>query len=936
MFLASTPGIRKVIAALLAGALAAATLRTITDQPTAHQYAILGACILLLTAAFPQSSPLNVTVALPAVTSGWRLATSILLIAAGCGLAAVAAWNGYAVYDNLFYGGFEQYIAGGVCVAIGLTLLSTWPDHSMLGRARQAVGMHAVEMSVVAPILLFGFFLRIYRLASFPPALGFPITDEPQIGGGAINTLHYNGHPWQYPELVYSAIASFRFFGVSMATLRYPSAVISCVLLVAFYFYARMYFHWPVAAVGTALLAVSHWDLAYSRDVIPATWMMVYELLIFLLAARAARGQGTYAAYAVMGVLTGMGAYSHASFRLVPLLLIVWTVGWLIVNRRSVVTLLRVHAPGWALYLVMALLVAWPFVGVARNNTTMAFTERFTSILPVVFNRGSVPDPGGLVKSNMQLIAGFFFGLGDTWGAVDPIGTPMLDLFTGTLFALGLGYAVLHFWRPHLLMWLIWLLITLITGALLTVDFAAERFLGALPVIFLLACIPLQLCYDAIVSWRQALRWAAVVVLIPLLCLSGISNIRAYFVSLPDNSNFQHVYYTPTADMLGYFRPRADNSFNYLLADLTFPAQLSDYGWLAGEPQGRNAANLADLLPMHDAVTGQAVNVMVSDPYPTAEIANAIRLVYPHVSEQQWWNRFHDQAYAGLTIAAADVIAAQGLDGPCPRPAPCMPATAPASTGKFSRHAFWSGSLFVPVAGYYHVSQTGPQETAARVVVEGKDIAQGAQLLSGWCTIVVDLIGAAAETTPHLVWTGPNVSGDVPANYLRKTAAHGLVLQFLSTPPAFSPIVPAARVPFPYFVLSPNENGGRPPTPDGGYAFRAMLTGIVAPGHAGRYLVAAATFGGTMSVFLDGRRAAMPVAGIPGSMDGHAVVASTFTLALDGRPQVLQIQYDTRSTQNQFSGIALYRVLRDGTHTFFPWEWLSPPANQTLLSWIPG
>jgi hypothetical protein len=115
-----------------------------------------------------------------------------------------------------------------------------------------------------------------------------------------------------------------------------------------------------------------------------------------------------------------------------------------------------------------------------------------------------------------------------------------------------------------------------------------------------------------------------------------------------------------------------------------------------------------------------------------------------------------------------------------------------------------------------------------------------------------------------------------------------------------------------------------------------MLTGIVAPGHAGRYLVAAATFGGTMSVFLDGRRAAMPVAGIPGSMDGHAVVASTFTLALDGRPQVLQIQYDTRSTQNQFSGIALYRVLRDGTHTFFPWEWLSPPANQTLLSWIPG
>ena len=921
-----------------AAVLVALTLSRIAGQPTSFQCGLLAFGIVLFCVAFPRAPRLVVAPAAPYIASRRRVLSGGVLVLCGLALAAVAAQSGYSSYDNLFNGGFWQYVVGGSMTVVGLAVATTHFDARTLPRVRAGLAAHTPEVACAGLLLLIGLGLRLFRITYFPPALGWPITDEPQIGLAAIGIMKHGGHAWQYPELVYTAIVSIKLFGVSMAALRYPDALASFIGLGAFYCFARMYFRWEVAAAGTGLLAVSHWDLAYSRIVIPATWMMVYELIIFLLAVRAVRGKGSYLAYCAMGILTGMGSYSHASFRLVPLLLVVWALGWLVMQKKASAALLGRHLLGWALYVVCALLTALPYIAIARADTTMAFSERFTSIMPVLFDRSSISDPGSLMQGHLQNLVNFFVGSGDPWAAVNPPNTPMLDVWTGTLFLLGLGYALAHCRRPHYLMWVAWLGITLITGGILTSDFAPERFIGALPVVFLLACIPLQLAYDALTSQshRGRIKWGAGLGLVAVLCIAGQSNLETYFVSLPNSHDFKFVYDNPATDLVTYFGPRSLNSYNFLLSDQTFPAAGSDYGWLANEPAGRNAADLGDLLPIHDAITESRVDVMLGASYPPAEMAQAVRQIYPSGHGQNWMVPLTGQHYSAVTISSADIAATQDLAGPCASLDTCSPSAHSPAQAVWPGHAFWTGSIYIPQTGQYRLWLPQSQGVESVLRIENQSSTGGLSLLSGWYTLSVEVGGASATAMPRIAWLGPGVSGTVPANYLRKSPAHGMILQFVDEHQPGAELVEPSRVPFPYFMFSLPHNNGRPLTQDWAYPFRAWLTGVVAPGHAGTYRVAVHSYGGQVSVFLDGRPVGLPVEGPSVTSSDQPAAESQFRLRLNGRRQVLQIQYETASTQPQLSSLGLFQVQQDGTDTFLPWGWFTAPAGQTLPSWIAG
>ena len=925
---------RSMILGLSGAGLVALTLSGMSSLPTGRQELLLVAGVALVLIAFPRAPRLEVRSVPPFVARGRRRIAGLALAALGFALAGIAAWNGYSRFDSLFDGGFWQFAAGGVLAASGLAVISIRVQRAPVARARATLSKSAPELVCVTAVLLAGFVCRVYRITSYPPAFGWPIVDEPQIGLAAVNIVKHGGHAWQYPELVYSGIVSLRLFGASMAALRYPGALISCMCLVAFYLFVRLYFRWPVALAGTALLAVSHWDLAYSRIVVPATWMMVYELFIILLAAYAVRGRGSYPAYFAMGVLTGIGAYSHASFRLVPILLVLFAIGWLLSQRRTMVRSVRSHAPGWLLYAITALIVALPYVGIARADTHMAFSERFTSIMPILFDRNSLTDPGAMLRANLQSLVNFFSGSGDGWAAVDPHGTPMLDIWTGTLFLLGFCFALLHCRQPRYAMWVTWLVLTLVTGGLLTSDFAPERFLGALPVVFVLACVPLQVGYDVVVARRDWTRWCAAGGLVAVICAAGASNLHTYFAVLPDSTDFQNVYNTESSDVVSYFRAHGHGGYGYLIGDMAFPAQGSDYGWLANEPQGRNAADLADLLPIHDAITQQSVNILVANSYRPDAITRAVRLVYPQGREQQWSHAGIRRSYAAVTIAAADVTASQGLAGPCPRPAPCAAQPGASARPDPMSHAFWTGSVYIPVAGRYTLRLPRATNPASRLSIEGRDAKRGLDLARGWYSLSIELVGPSASSPPTIDWTGPGASGVVPANFLYRGAAHGMTLQFLSALGVGTALVAPARCPFPEFLFTLAHDDGRPLAEGSQQPFRAVLSGIVAAGHAGTYRVAIDSYGGDATVFLDGRGAGATVHTVPHNSTTQPPDESIFELTLNGRAQNLQIQYDSGTAMGEISGVDLVRILPDGTRTFFPWEWFSPMPGTALAAWI--
>ncbi|MGH2410075.1 MAG: glycosyltransferase family 39 protein, partial [Chloroflexota bacterium] len=339
--------IGRLTLALAAITVALATVLAIgAQQPTWTQGVLLLVAAVALTVAFPVSPAAPSATALPRMAAGRRLYAGIGLAVIGCAAAAVGGYVGYQDFDNLFFGGLILFGVGAVFIAAGLYLAGDPHPGSLPRTWLLAVRRHPREGIAIFCVLVLGIGLRLYQLGSYPPPFGFYIVDEPQIGLLASNALFHGAHPWQYPELVYGAVLSFKLFGMSMLAVRYPVVLAGIIAFCVFYPFARLWYSPPVALAGAALLAVSRYEIMYTRLVLPACTMMVYEFLIFLCGAFAIRGRGTYFNYAAMGLLLGLGLYSHTSFRLVPILLVLGWVGWLIGERRRFWIIVRAHGPG--------------------------------------------------------------------------------------------------------------------------------------------------------------------------------------------------------------------------------------------------------------------------------------------------------------------------------------------------------------------------------------------------------------------------------------------------------------------------------------------------------------------------------------------------------------------------------------------------------------
>jgi hypothetical protein len=919
--------ILRTCAAPAACALALYTVLNIGGAPpTWRQAMLLVYAAILLTVAVPR---LPVT---PDVSSILRSAKGShrtlgwVTICIGYGIAAFAGYRGYRRWDDLFVDGFQEYVLAAAVLTVGFVLVRDLGNQDRPKHPLRYPRTHVVEAVVVSAVLVIAVFFRLYHLDSFPPAGSFTIVDEPQIGSMAAGFLHAGTHPWAFPELVYGGAVSFKLFGSSMLSLRYVTVFAGIVLVCAFYPFARLFFSMPVAAAGTSLLATSRWHVIFTRFVIPAPVMMVYEFLIFWLAVRVVRGKSGYWAYAVMGLITGLGLYSHASFRLVPLLLVLWLAGWLITERARFLAMVRVHWPGWVLYVVTTAVVSLPYLGQIKSNPSGNFMERFTSIMPIVFARNTLPNPDQLLRENLVTVLGYYVGPGDASPALNPPNTAMLDPIAGTLFLLGLGYALLHLRRPFFLMLVSWLVLTDLAGGVLTLSADGHRFIGALPAVYLLACLPLEAAVWLIRERPLWVRRIGAAALTATLLVSARYNYSKFFDQQAHDPSVLIGWLNPQIDSIQYFRDHGSNSFNYQLADLGFPGFGSDFSWLANTPQGRNADGLEDILPIHDPPVGTGAHILFADPYPAALLTNAVSLIYPHVSRTQWTGRLNQDYFVADTVTAADIAEQQGLSGPCVSPATCLAGSR--ATPAVSEHAaYWAGSLYIPTSGTYDLN-AGLGAVPGSLQLEGRPVVGSLNLGTGWYTI--DLQAQPnARSMPQVQWTGPSLSGIVPLHFLRKSPASGMQIQFVSGAAPPTEIIPAERIPFPFFLYANGHNNGRPSLMNPLSPYRAVLTGTIGPGHPGNYNMSLLVVGGPAQVFLDGRQ----VAELAGRLD-DTTTSIPVLLRLNGKRQELRIQFTMTTPFGENAGAGLVRSLPNGGETFLPWAWLTPPGPGGPPTWL--
>ena len=137
---------------------------------------------------------------------------------------------------------------------------------------------------LLALIISFGFFLRIYNIENAPPGI-YP--DEAVNGEDALRANATGDYRWFYPAnqgregLFMNLIAfSFKFFGASIFTLKLPNIIFGTLTILGIYLLAKELFKSErIGLISAFLTAVSFWAINFSRIAFRAN--MLPTILVF-------------------------------------------------------------------------------------------------------------------------------------------------------------------------------------------------------------------------------------------------------------------------------------------------------------------------------------------------------------------------------------------------------------------------------------------------------------------------------------------------------------------------------------------------------------------------------------------------------------------------------------------------------------------------------
>lgn len=297
-------------------------------------------------------------------------------------------------------------------------------------------------VAALAVITAIGVFLRFYQLDELPTGLFF---DEAMNGLDAIDTMNQTGIRLWIPDnfdrgLVAEGLMShlqalmFSWFGVSIAALRAPSALAGALLVPFVGLLTRELFRSPIGGLVAAFLAAtSSYAILLSRQAYPAPLVPLCAAAGTYFAIRGVR-RGQRWALVLSGVIFGVGIYSYAAYRVMPLYAVA-----------GVLLALWVFSPGRVARALAwtggaALLTAAPMLWAFRAEPGL-LSARAGSLS--IVGEGSDPlSVAATIGRNSLLAIGKYHVSGDTNWRYNLSGEPLLDPITGVLVLVGLVVAV--------------------------------------------------------------------------------------------------------------------------------------------------------------------------------------------------------------------------------------------------------------------------------------------------------------------------------------------------------------------------------------------------------------------------------------------------------------------------------------------------------------
>jgi 4-amino-4-deoxy-L-arabinose transferase-like glycosyltransferase/sugar lactone lactonase YvrE len=701
--------------------------------------------------------------------------------------------------------------------SIALLILSVvWVDGRIQKGEEKNPSWSWIEIGLL--LLIFGIaaFMRLYRFDQIPFGTWY---DEADNGLDALRILNESGYLPVFSttlpaHLLYLIALSFKIFGVTTYAIRAVSVAFGLATVAVAYLTGRELFNRRMGLVLAFFLAVSRWDVNWSRIGMHGITVPFFELLTIFLTLRALRRQ-RLRDYTLVGLSLGFGLCFYTPLRLFPLVLVLFLmVLWL-----SHHDLIRSSWRGILFLILGAFIAAVPVISFAVSQPD-TFWNRMQDVS--IFNGKTAQEGLAAVVQTTRDHLLMFNYQGDKNGRHNLPGEPMLDPISGALLVLGIGLSLWRIRQPGSFLLIAWLLIMLAPG-IFSLDFESPqslRVIGSLPAAYLLAVVPIHALWqewEKINPFTQSsetklFKRRAAIFTLPLifgLAVMGYYNYHIYFDRQAISFDSWNSFSTPET-IIGNIMKKLGNQVNYYVS--AFYYHVPTVQFLAPEVTSYQRIETQETLPLPlDAKKG-VVMFVDADRKPFFQQAEQY---YPNASFQEFKGPQGQTVLYEIYLKPADIAATQGLvanyyhstdwyeksflvrnesnfdfDWRNGNPAP------------FPFGVEWSGILFVPEYGSYSLIVRSPNPTIiyideVQVALTGNSEQTGEiELAKGNHTIKIRAI--AQDGHFELLWIPPSreqVPIPLSSLLLPPITNNGLLGRYYANgnwqnPPAFTQIDP--------------------------------------------------------------------------------------------------------------------------------------------------
>lgn len=527
-------------------------------------------------------------------------------------------------------------------------------------------------------ILLLALALRTYRLTDIPPGLTH---DEANHGREAIEILdgvlrYY--FPLNYgsePLYSYIVAGSMALLGEGLFALRIVNVLAGLAAIAAMALWTKRAFDQSTALITAALIAISFWPLASSRESLRAGMLPLFMVIaiwffwqiIFPQQATTEKSAGNSSVKKKRRRLTWLVIGFALSIVITLHIYLAARVAWLLFPA-YLIYLVIVHRPifrrSWrpvVIGLLLAGLLSIPMFVFLANNPE---SQTRLSMLGSTFQQISTGNWRPLVQNMAEALLAFVWpGFGDQFLAYNIPGRPVLDLISAFFFILGILISLWRWKKPAYAFILLWFVVGIIPSLVTGSTANTTRNLAALPVVYLFPALGILTSFRMLAQRLSLSRRIVVVVgTIILLLLVGLITTRDYFIRWAESPEVRTAYQHTLIEELAYL-DQVDSPNTPIVLSTIYPGPAHDPSIalvLAGPRSERIRwvdARTALIIPEEPGA--QALIPASTPPYPAFELyLRPLETITLQSTDLDPEFTYYDIDPSSLTSATADDIGA--------------------------------------------------------------------------------------------------------------------------------------------------------------------------------------------------------------------------------------------------------------------------------------